>query len=224
MSETAPWFEREPRALHALETTLQRCYPTLHAFAEDGVCHVQGSIEIVPGDRYYVDIALPANYPHAAPSVWETANRIPRELERHTFPDGSLCLGTPLSLCLDLQGDFSIEKVIDIALRNFLVGNSLVEEGKPWPYGDRAHGSAGIVEHFGELIGTTDPAAIGRFLLALMDGKVRGHWDCPCGSGLVIRKCHRDAVERLRNSPYGLLRHAAEMMAQELKRRREQAA
>src|SRR5262249_46427942 len=32
-------------------------------------------------------------HPHAMPSVWETGGRIPREIDRHVFDDGSLCLG-----------------------------------------------------------------------------------------------------------------------------------
>lgn len=220
---TVPWLERDPDALRALEATLRARYPTLHAFTEDGVCRIRGAIEIVPGDRYGIELELPSNYPHALPIAWETEGRIPREIDRHTFPNGSLCLGPPLALWLALDGDFSIERVIDVPVRNFLVGNSLVEEGQPWPYDDYAHGAAGIIQHLSEVLGTTDAMMLCKLLVDLMQGRVRGHWTCPCGSGLIIRKCHRDAIERLRRVPHGILAHAVDTMLDHLKRQRKLA-
>jgi hypothetical protein len=158
------------------------------------------------------------------PSVWETGGRIPREMDRHVFVDGSLCLGAPLALWIQLRGDHSIERVIDGPLRSFLIGNSLVEEGEPWPHGERAHGAAGLLEHLGELIGTSDPQAVGRFLIKLLDKKVRGHRLCPCGSGLIIRKCHKDGVGMLQKAPARLLMDAFEAIAKHLEARQQSAA
>jgi hypothetical protein len=220
---TDAWFERDKAGLRALEQTLRAKYPTLHAFMEDGVCRVRGGLEIVPGDRYAIDMALPSDYPDSPPRVWETDGRIPRETGRHTFPDGSLCLGTPLALWLALDGKFAVERVIDVPLRNFLVGNSLVEQDEPWPFEEQSHGVAGIVEHFGEVLGAHEPMALCKFLIDLAQGKVRGHWPCPCGSGVIIRKCHRDTIERLRGAPLGILGHAVDLILKDLKARRQLA-
>src|SRR5262245_5470778 len=147
---THAWFEQGPAALVWLESQLRSRYPTLHAFIVDGEGRIRGTVAAVEADRYALDIALPMNYPRAMPSVWETGGRIPREIDRHVFDDGSLCLGAPLALWIQLGGNYSIERVIDGPLRGFLIGNSLVEEGEPWPYGERAHGAAGLLEHLGE--------------------------------------------------------------------------
>jgi len=40
---------------------------------------------------------------------------------------------------------------------------------------------------------------------------------------LIIRKCHRDAIERLRHVPHGVLAHAVDTILDDLKRRRESA-
>ena len=160
---TQAWFEQDAAAFDRLESLLRAKYPTLHAFIVDGQCRIRGRFAAVRADHYALDIALPDNYPHALPSVWETGGRIPREIDRHVFGDGSLCLGPPLALWMQLEGDYSIERVIDGPLKSFLIGNSLVEEGEPWPHGDRAHGAAGLLEHLGELIGTSDPKTVGRF-------------------------------------------------------------
>jgi hypothetical protein len=221
---TQAWFEQDPAAFVRLESLLRARYPTLHAFIVDGECRIRGTFAAVEADRYALDIALPANYPHAIPSVWETGGRIPREIDRHVFDDGSLCLGAPLALWMQLGGDYSIERLIDGPLRSFLIGNSLVEEREPWPYGDRTHGAAGLLEHLGELIGTSDPQGVGRFLIDLLDKKVRGHWLCPCGSGLIIRKCHRDGVGMLQKAPARLLVHAVEAIAKHLEARQQSAA
>jgi hypothetical protein len=128
---TQAWFEQDPAAFVQLESQLRAKHPTLHAFIVDGECHVRGTFAAVEADRYVLDIALPVNYPHGMPSVWETGGRIPREIDRHIFGDGSLCLGAPLALWIQLKGEYCIERVIDGPLRSFLIGNSLVEEGQP---------------------------------------------------------------------------------------------
>jgi hypothetical protein len=147
---TQAWFEQNPAAFARLESLLRSRYPTLHAFIVDGECRIRGTLAAVEADRYALDIALPGNYPHAMPAVWETSGRIPHEIDRHVFEDGSLCLGAPLALWIQLGGDYSIERVIEGPLRSFLIGNSLVEEGEPWPHGDRPHGAAAWGAHWGE--------------------------------------------------------------------------
>ena len=222
---SASWFERDPAAFTALERLLRARYPTLHAFIENGECHVRGTYAAIDGDRYALEIAVPANYPRSLPDVWETGGRIPREINRHVFPtSGALCLGVPLALWIATKGDFSVDRMLDGPVRSFLIGNSLVEEGAPWPHGDRSHGAAGILEHFGELVGTADPMVVGTLLIDLLEQKVRGHWLCPCGSGCNIRKCHREAVETLRQAPPSVLAHAIETIAKHLKQRRENSA
>ncbi|MFX8778197.1 hypothetical protein ABTM50_20220, partial [Acinetobacter baumannii] len=86
-------------------------------------------------DRYRIDIVLDDDHPARPPRVWETGGRIPRTPDRHVFVDGALCLGTPLALWIALQGDFSLSRVLDGPVRNFLIGNSLVEQGEAWPHG-----------------------------------------------------------------------------------------
>jgi len=215
-----PWFRRNPVALRNVESILRAKFPTLHAIIEDDVCMVRGTFDPVGNgcsdDRYGLAIALPTDYPQSLPTVWETEERIPRVIDRHIFPDNSLCLGVELQLWIELGGDFSIERVLDIPVRNFLIGNSLVEIGQDWPHGDRSHGVAGVVEYFGELINTTDDMTIARFLLDVALGKIKGHWLCPCGSGLIVRKCHREAIEKLQQVPQRYVMHACDMIVRRI--------
>jgi hypothetical protein len=79
---TQVWSGQDPAAFGRLDSELRPRYPTLHAFVVNGECRIRGTFSAVEADRYVLDIALPDNYPHAMPSVWETGGRIPREIDR----------------------------------------------------------------------------------------------------------------------------------------------
>ena len=135
-----------------------------------------------------------------------------------------MCLGVPAALWITMGGNFTIDRVLDVPVRNYLIGNSMVEGGEKWPYGEWRHGADGILDFFSETIGTNDPMRIGDLLVALLDGRVRGHWVCPCGSGAIIRKCHRDAIEPLRRVPEGILGQSVMVMVDIVKGRHARAA
>lgn len=213
------WFEENPDAFTELEATLQSRFPTLHAFIEEGQCRIRGTYPVLEGarelDRYQIEVALPDNYPRSMARVWETAGRIPRTPDRHTFTDGALCLGTPIALWIELQGRFTIERVLDMPVRSFLIGNALVEEGQPWPHGERSHGAVGMLEHLRELIGTSEPRMVVSFLMAVVQGKVTKHSPCPCASGRKIHKCHKSGFKALRRVPAAELETTARMIFSE---------
>ena len=146
----------------------------------DGAVFVEGGFAILSGangdDRYAISIELPKDYPNSQPDVWEVAGRIPRIIDRHVFPaSGALCLGVPLDLWMRLDGDFSIGTYLEKAVRPYLIGNSIVEEGGEWPFDESAHGSKGVLQFFERSMGASDPVMVGRFLLAVLDGRVLGN-------------------------------------------------
>lgn len=198
---------------------LRERYPTLHAFVEERKVHARGTFALDEGgrtfDRYRIDIVLDDDHPARPPRVWETGGRIPRTPDRHVFVDGALCLGTPLALWIALQGDFSLSRVLDGPVRNFLIGNSLVEQGEAWPHGERAHGAAGMIEHLAELFGTRQPVMLATFLQAVTAGGVRKHSLCPCASGRKILKCHLAGFKALRRIPSAVLDQTARVILTE---------
>lgn len=224
----APWFEREPEAYEAVRRMLVEKYPTLHARKVGGTVVVKGTLGVshegVEVDRYSLEFKLPTDYPKSLPTVWETAERIPREMDRHIYPaTGALCLGVAEELWLAMNGDFSLDRVLDIPVRNFLIGNSLVEQGQEWPSGDRSHGTRGILEFYAGLLGVKDERSLLRFLVPYLRGKVKGHWPCPCGSGNILRRCHTDDMKQLNRLPHGLIIHTAELLLERLKREKAAA-
>ncbi|OJU23549.1 MAG: hypothetical protein BGN89_18360 [Alphaproteobacteria bacterium 64-6] len=217
------WIERDPAALQQLEATLRQDYPTMHAIVVDGAVRVRGTYPVVHEAReiarYSLCMKLPADYPYSLPVVWETADRIPRVEDRHVnVANGSLCLGVPAALWIALGGNFAIDRVLDIPVRNFLIGNCMIEAGEDWPHGEWAHGAKGMLQFFGETIGTDDPRTVVRLIDGLINEKVRGHWPCPCGSGAIVRKCHAEAIQKLRTVPTEVLAHSGVLILNLMKR------
>ena len=207
------WFEQRPEAIAELEEILRRDYPTLHVFNIDNVITVRGTYAVRDAgaiiDRYSLALTLPDEYPNELVDVKELDGRIPNSLDRHVFPSGALCLGVREELWLTMGGDFSVPRVLDMPVRSFLIGNSLIEQGEPWPAGDRTHGVPGMLEFYAGHLGATEPLALVKFLVTLYQGKIRGHWACPCGSGKILRNCHKDAVRALQVVPKAVIRQTA---------------
>jgi hypothetical protein len=92
----------------------------------------------------------------------------------------------------------SLVDFLDGPVRNFFIGQSLVERGDPWPFGQWGHGIDGIREYYEDLLATSDTDVIRRYMECLSAKKIKGHWPCPCGNGKRLRDCHMDALLDLR--------------------------
>lgn len=177
---------------------LRRRYPGLSLVAEDvieGVYDV--SHDGVWLTSYLLRIEISESYPIVAPRIFEIGGRIPRTLDHHVNSDGSLCLGVPEELWVALGGEWELGAVLDGPVRSFLIGVTSKLQGGAWPYGERAHGAEGLCQFYASFIGTADPERVIELLKMLARDKLKGHWDCPCGSGLRLRNCHGAAVAEL---------------------------
>ena len=147
------WFVRTPEAFETLLSTLRVKYSTLHADESDGKIIVRGSLPIsYEGedlDWYFIEVSLPDDYPSSPPAVREVGGRIPHNLlNRHVNADGTLCLGVAEDMWIKWGGKFDISNFLEGPVRTFLIGSSLVENGKAWPHGERSHGAAGVCEFY----------------------------------------------------------------------------
>src|SRR5262249_55744752 len=145
-------------------------------------------------DWYLIDVALPDDYPASPPSVREVGGRIPCVPDRHVNPDGTLCLAVPEEMWIKWKGKFDIGSFLEGPVRTFLIGNSLIEHGKEWPHGERPHGAAGVCEFYRDAVGIGEPNKVLQLLSCLAKERIKGHWVCPCGSGRIIRNCHRQPI------------------------------
>jgi hypothetical protein len=203
----------------ALEAALASAYPGLVVSVLGCCALIEGCIDLRQGgvifESFLISVTVDEDYPEKQPVCREIGGRIPKNPEHHTNRDGTLCLGVPEELWLQMDGVFEINRFIDTCLVPFLIGVSCKLKGEPWPFGERAHGTRGTADFYGEHFGTDDPSRVLDIIELLAAPIVRGHWPCPCGSGAVLRRCHRKALLDLRERelPISLLRSSAAHVA-----------
>jgi len=76
-------------------------------------------------DLFSVEICVPEVFPKILPRVRELAGRIPKKF--HKLHDGSLCLGSPLRLRVNLQSAPTLKQFIELCVVPYLVGFSVFE-------------------------------------------------------------------------------------------------
>jgi hypothetical protein len=183
-----------------LEETVQERYPDLRLTIENGTLLFRGSFPVLYEgqvlDRFLIEISFPQGITKL-PIVREIGGRIPKTVHRHVFTSGALCTEVP-ELTM-LRGNYSLLSYLDGPVRNYFIGQALVERGEPWPFGEWAHGKTGLLEAYGEILGVAGEREIRRYLDYLVHKKIKGHWACPCGSGKRLRECHADHLRELQH-------------------------
>lgn len=197
-----------------MERAVQETYPDLRLVMEGGRPIFRGSFPVVHDskvlDRFSIEIEFPAGITKL-PSIREIGGRIPKHRDHHVSDDGTICTEVPELILL--RGGYSLVSYLDGAVRNYFLGQLLVEQGEPWPFGEWDHGKPGLLQAYGEILGVTGEQEIRRFLDCLGHKKVKGHWNCPCGSGKRIRDCHVDAIRKLQEFvPPPIARQALERL------------
>lgn len=151
-----------------------------------------------PLARFDLLLVFPKTYPELEPLVIERGGAIERIADRHMYANGACCT------CVweewrALNEDTSVKAFCDGPLHNFFLGQVYFDAHEEWPFGDRAHGSDGMVEAAEALLGRDlDQAAALRFLQVVSAPATKGHWPCPCGSRKKLRDCCAEDVAALR--------------------------
>ena len=177
--------------------------PELEVETADGFIVVTGRFVVSgpegPFDSYEIKLAVTGDFPRREPVVFETGGRIPRVLERHIYPQhGCCCLGV-WEEWLVTAPEHTFDAFITGVLHDYFLSQTHFEIRGEWPFGERSHGKAGILEGFAELLDIDiDAGAIAEYLRLLSMNQVKGHHSCPCGSGKPLRRCHRSKVDELK--------------------------
>lgn len=186
-----------------VRTYLAAEQPELEAEASRGFVRIAGKLLVCdergPYDFYEVVIGVGSDFPASEPVVFEVGGRVPRTAERHVFEDGgNCCLGVWEAWLAETPrrsfADFMRGPVAD-----YFIGQSLVEVGDDWPYGERDHGRPGVLQAYAAALGLEPKLMLVRaYLGELSKAEIKGHHRCPCGSGLRVRSCHIDRIRELR--------------------------
>jgi hypothetical protein len=197
----APWYERNAQFLEVTKAELTAHYPDLRLMIEHGTVYIRGSFPVLDDvevlDRFLIEIEFPFDYPESIPVLREVGGRIPWHEDRHVNQrNGEACPIVPEEWLI--QSDHgSVLAFLNGPIRNFFLGQILVESGQPWPFGERTHGISGLIEAYGEIVGTSDEVTLRRYLDLLSRDTPKGHLECPCGSAKRLRNCHLDEVRSL---------------------------
>lgn len=152
-----------------------------------------------PFDSYQIRAAVPALFPWDEPRVIETGNRIPKVADRHVFPECGYCCLCVWEEWLLTAPDHTFATFLTGVMHDYFVSQSYFEARGEWPFGQRWHGVAGVLESFAEILGVENNATIVIEHLRLLSmNNLKGHHLCPCGSGRRLRQCHRDKVDKLK--------------------------
>jgi hypothetical protein len=199
---SAPWHRANPTLFENERNEVETAYPSLHFHIVSDAVFVRGTFPIALEkevfDRYLIQLNLLRDYPKSIPIVREVGGRIPHTDNRHMNPaDGTACVLLPDQRWEIWPPGSTLLHFLDGPVRNFFLGQSLVELGEPWPFGHWGHGADGIREYYAGLLGTDHVRTIAQFVEYLTKENVKGHWPCPCGNGKRLRDCHRDMVRDL---------------------------
>ncbi len=153
-----------------------------------------------PFDVYQIQVAIPPGFPWQEPVVFETGARIPKIADRHVFEDNENCCLGVWEEWLFKSPDPSASSFLKGPLHDYFLSQSWYEATGEWPFGDRSHGSLGVLEGFCELLGiAVDRQQAIAHLKLLARENVKGHVACPCGSGKRLRNCHISRLTHLRD-------------------------
>ncbi len=150
-------------------------------------------------DSYEISLRIPEAYPSELPVVHETGDRIPTDF--HKLEGNALCLGSPFRLWLLTKQDPSLLNFIERVLVPYLYGYSLREAGEALPFGELRHGTPGLVDDLGEMLGTSDSTVAAAYLQVVRQKKrIANKRPCPCGSEVRLGRCHNRKVNALREA------------------------
>jgi len=184
-----------------VEATFSELQPQLRIVEHEFPIIIEGSFFLKspdgPFDQFQVRIVLDKNFPRREPKVFEIGQRIPRTIDRHINKDGDCCL-TVWEEWLVKTSDRSFRGFLTGPVHEFFLSQWFYEKKGIWRFGQRSHGTAGLVEAYADILGVpAKQETILYYLRLLALDWPKGHWLCPCGSELILRHCHRSRLLEL---------------------------
>lgn len=149
-------------------------------------------------DSFDIEITIRGDYSARLPSVRETAGRIERTYE-HIYANGSFCLAVPIEERRIFLTQPTLLGFVNNVVIPYLYSYCHWTGYGEYPFGDRLHGSEGVLQHYLEITGFKDEVRVLAALSFLFEHGYRGHHACPCGSGTRVRRCHGALLRSLQD-------------------------
>lgn len=160
-----------------------------------GALEIDGPKGLV--DAYEVRIEIGEDFPFVPPKVFDVAERLPRNIDRHVYSDGQVCLEV-WPIWRAQNPNPTVQTVLNGPIRNFFLSQAVFESSGDWPFGHYGHGDLGRREALRYLFRAD--SADDNDLLWRMNALVnppRRQNKCPCRNGKLYRKCHRAEFEAI---------------------------
>jgi hypothetical protein len=174
-------------------------YPSLHLDADAMPPVIRGTFPVrdkgTELDRFRVEIRFTDS---PLPDVREVGGRVPWTPDRHVEPDGRACVALADELVHLFPRGISLRQFFDVVLRNYFLGQAIVERGGTWPFGEHAHGAVAIFEFYANELGLDDVSHVGPMLSVLKGKRLNGRKPCFCRSGRLLARCHMATAIRAR--------------------------
>lgn len=181
-------------------------------------------------DTYKIEITLSDRFPSILPKVKEIGGRIKKAKEKHKknsfadvhlYTDDSSCLCAYPEEKIKLPNGFNLKDFFEHLLTPHFYAQNRFEKTGEWIWGDRSHGTLGLLESYFEFRDEDNLDLIKEYIkdlrtindsapfAKLLSGKdqIKGHVRCYCGSNKEFRDCHKNAFhgfwnlkEDIRNS------------------------
>lgn len=180
-----------------------KCYPKLHLKEQPGPIILAGEVDLITPedeilDTYQLEIHQSDEYPFSFPWVYETGGKIPINIDWHIYEDtGRCCIKVPPEEEVICKKGLSLADFIKLELLPYLF-NQTFRRDNGYFINERGHGVLGLLEYYGEKLGTTNVAEIIRLLYYIYKNPEPNRVaECFCGKKQKYRRCHRDAYQLL---------------------------
>ncbi|WP_158586647.1 hypothetical protein [Henriciella mobilis] len=220
------WWKIHPSARDNIVTALH-AQPLLRLTEAEGRLVIKGRFGVHSDgrtlDSFPVRIHFPGNYPNGLPIVEVLGDRVPTTPDRHINSDRSACLYVPEEW-LAHRPDDDFSTFLSVPVRNFFLGQLYYEKHKRFPpTGERQHYGAGLIDAYADILGVSaNINEIHYWLRILASDRSKGHWDCTCGSGKIVRQCCRQLVfDKQQDTPVWLAKRMKREILKELEHRRQ---
>lgn len=146
-------------------------------------------------DTFKLKFDFPIDYPNSLPLVTETGGKIDPSF--HHYTSGGLCLCATTEQYMVFSKDPTLKNYIENLVNPYLVSWLWYKRFGVMPWGERVHGPQGLFDSYKELLKIDDPYRVLPFLQKIVYNAINQREDCPCGSGISFRHCHKKIINRL---------------------------
>lgn len=170
-------------------------FPKLKLFEKDKKKTISGEIDIFDAAGNYVNsfdinVAVPRNYPHGFPLLFETSNKFEHIPDRHINEDGSCCVCSLQESDLISQKGIAIKDYFLRYVIPYLANQLYFDSEEEWANGDYEHGAEGILQFYQELFEMEAIEEVINLLSFFNTKKINRNDDCFCGKKEKLKRCH----------------------------------